>query len=177
MVARGGFAAQQWRDKYPLAGCSQGLSVGLQRVGAGQLRACLLLDRELAQAFQARVAECLQGRFGFLACQRQFGSQGAGVNLLGGFQAVQRHLLENAGRATDVALLIGQVGGGQAQQGCLFRLAFSGLLQQLFDAGLRCARQFAQVGRRRAGASGKQADKAEDVKRAQASDHVSDPDT
>ena len=60
---------------------------------------------------------------------------------------VHRHLLENACGAWEVLLLVSQVGCAQAQQGSVFRgLAGGGLLEQLLDAGIRGAWQFAQAG-------------------------------
>ncbi|AFK68401.1 hypothetical protein YSA_03011 [Pseudomonas putida ND6] len=67
--------------------------------------------------------------------------------MLGRLERVQRDLLENACGAWEVLLLVGQVGRAQAQQGGVFcRLAGSGLFEQLLDAGIRGAWQFAQAG-------------------------------
>ncbi|MCY1341187.1 Ribosomal RNA small subunit methyltransferase I [compost metagenome] len=175
VVGVGGFAAEQRGDEHAIAGGGQLLAVGLQGAGADQLGAHLLFDRQFAEALQTRMAEGLQGRLGFVAGHGEFGGEGAGEDLLRRFQALHRHLLEDACGAALVVLAERQVGGGQAQQGRFFRAAVVRLLQQLLDAGLRRARQFAQSGRGRAAAGRQEADEAEDGELAQASDHVGLP--
>jgi hypothetical protein len=150
VVAGGGFATQQRRDKHALTCGSEGLPVGFQRLGAYQLGAHLLIDWQLGQALHAWLVEGLQGAFRFVAGQGQFGAQGAGEDLLGWLESGDRHLLKNLRGAAQVLLLIRLIGCGQTQRGGLFRLSLGGLLQQLFDAGLWGAWQFAKGGGRRA---------------------------
>ncbi|MDT4820726.1 hypothetical protein FQZ97_538730 [compost metagenome] len=175
VVGVGRVAAQQRGNEHALAGGGEVLAVGLQGAGAYELGSNLLVHRQFGQAFQARMAEGLEGALGLVAGHGQFGGKGAGENLLGGLQALQRDLLQDARRAADILLLVGEIGGGQAQQGRFFRLGFAGLLQQLLDAGLRGAGQFAEAGRGRAGAGNQQAGEAEGGERTQASDHLSVP--
>ncbi|MNP39596.1 hypothetical protein D3C76_1331780 [compost metagenome] len=175
MIGVGCFVAQQRGDEHALAGGGEVLPIGLQGAGAGQLGAYLLLHRQFGQAFQARMAEGLEGALRLVAGHGQFGGQGVGEYLLGRLQAFQRDLLQDTCRAADVLLLVGEVGGGQAQEDGFLRLGFAGLLQQLLDAGLRSAGQFAEAGRGRAGAGNQQAGEAEGGERTQASDHLSVP--
>lgn len=164
-------AAQQWGDEYALACGGEGLTIGFQGTGTHQLGANLLLDRQFTQTLEAGVLQGFQGALGLLAGHCQLGLQGAGEDLLGGLQAGNVDLLENAGGAGHIVLLIALVGSGQAQQGGLFRFALGSLLEHLFDAGLWRAWQLAQVVGGRAGAGSEQAGQKQSGKRAQASDH------
>ena len=124
------------------------------------------------------MSERLECTFGLVTGHGQFCSQGAGEDLLGRLQAVQGDFIENACGLAQILLLISLVSSRKTQQGAFFRSAGGAcLLQQLFDAGLRGARQLAQIGRRRAGTGGQQAGEAESGKRAQASDHLNVPGT
>ncbi|MNZ72859.1 hypothetical protein D3C78_912500 [compost metagenome] len=136
MVAGGGLALQQRGDEHALAGSRQRLFVGLQGFGAGQLAANLLVDRQFAQAREARVLQGAQGGLRLVARQCQLGAQCAGEDLLGGLQFVETHQLQDLLGLGQLALAQCLVGGGEAQQGGLLRLALLGLLQQLLGAGL-----------------------------------------
>ncbi|MNE30113.1 hypothetical protein D3C80_1236130 [compost metagenome] len=177
MVAGGGLALQQRGDEDALAGGGQRLLIGLQGVGAGQLAAGLLAERQFAEACEARVLQGLQGGLGFVARQRQFGLQGTGEDLLGRQQLVQLDHVEDLLGLGQVTLGQRLVGGGQAQQCGLLRLALRGLLQQLRGAALGLARQFAEAGGLLAGTGAEQGGQAEDGKGAQSGDHGEDSDS
>ena len=147
IVGAGGLAAKQRGQESALLCGSQGLAVGFERGGVHAVGAHLLFCRQLGKALQARVGQGGQRCFGLVAAHGQFRREGAGEHLLGRLERVQRDLLENACGAWEVLLLVGQVGRAQAQQGGVFcRLAGSGLFEQLLDAGIRGAWQFAQAG-------------------------------
>ncbi|MCY1431970.1 hypothetical protein D9M71_479490 [compost metagenome] len=147
IVGAGGLAAKQRGQESALLCGSQGLAVGFERGGVHAVGAHLLFCRQLGKALQARVGQGGQRCFGLVAAHGQFRREGAGEHLLGRLERVQRDLLENACGAWEVLLLVGQVGRAQAQQGGVFRgLAGSGLFEQLLDAGVRGAWQFAQAG-------------------------------
>ncbi|MOA10260.1 hypothetical protein D3C78_1301430 [compost metagenome] len=177
MVVGRCLAFQQRGDEHPFAGRRQRLLVGLQGVGAGQLAAHLLADRQFAQAREARMLQGMQGGLGLVACQGQFRGEGAGEDLLGRQQLVQPDQVEDLLGLGQIALAQRLVGGAQAQQGGLFRLALLRLQQQLLGAGLRLARQFAEAGGLLAGTGAQQACQAEDGKGAQSGDHVRDSDS
>ncbi|MNR39878.1 hypothetical protein D3C85_1581200 [compost metagenome] len=125
----------------------QGLAIGFEGGRVHAVGARLLFFRQFGDALQARVGQGGQGSLGLVAAHGQLGTEGAGEHLLGRLEGVQRHLLEDACGAWEILLLVGQVGGAQAQQGGVFRgLAGSGLFEQLLDAGVRGAWQFAQAG-------------------------------
>lgn len=162
VVGAQGIALQQWPHEHALTGCGEGLAVGLECAGANGVGAGLQIDRHLTQMLHAWVVERGQGRFWLTATQRELGGQSVGVDLFVGLELIHLDLLKDACRATRVVLAGGQIGSGQAQQGSLVRrLGSSGLLEQLLDAGVGCAWQFAKAGGGRTGASGQQGSQAE----------------
>ncbi|MNM85399.1 hypothetical protein D3C81_975120 [compost metagenome] len=173
VVGVGGITLEQRRQLRALLGGSQGLAIGFEHRGMHAAGTDLLIFRQLVEARQARVAQGGQGQLRLVAAHGQFCRQGAGEDLLGRFELLQWHLLEDARGAGIVLLLVGQVGGAQAQQCSLLRrLAGGGLFKQLLDAGIRCARQFAEARRGRAGAGCQQGGEAKGCEQPQASDHV-----
>jgi hypothetical protein len=155
VVTAGLFAGEHGRQEHSFAGSGQRLAVRLQGLGANQLGAHLLLQGQFAQTGQARVVQGSEGSLGIVARQGQLGRQGAGIDLRARLEQGQVDLAEYLRGAQVVALSGSLIRRTQAQQGCLLgRLGRGGLFQQLLDARIRCARQFSQVGRGGAGASG-----------------------
>ncbi|MNJ12547.1 hypothetical protein D3C77_67400 [compost metagenome] len=173
LVAAGRVAAEQGSELHAHLGGFEGLAVGFQDAGLDAAGAYLLVFWQFAQACHARVAQGRERCLGLVAAHGQFGAQGAGKNLLGGFELIDGNLLKNTCSLNVVFLSVSQVGGAQAQQGGLFRcLAGGGLFKQLLDAGVRGARQFAEARRGRAGAGCQQGGEAKGCEQPQASDHV-----
>ena len=104
----------------------------------------------------------VQGGLRLVASEGQLGAERAGEDLLGRRQLVELDQIEDLLGLGQVVLAEGLVGGGQAQQGRLLRLALLRLLQELLGAGLGFLRQLAEAGGLLAGAGGQQAGQAEE---------------
>ena len=173
VVFAGGFTFKHWRDEDALPCGGQCLAIGFKGAGMDGASANLLLDRQFAQALQARMTQGCQRRFGLIANHGQFSRQGTGENLWARLECFDGDLLQDLRGLAGIPLAIGQVCRAQAQQGGFFRVfAFSGLCEQLLDTGIRGPWKFAKAGGGRAGASRQQGSKAEGSEQPQASDHV-----
>ena len=115
MVGRLLLVGEQRGNEHALTGCREQLFIGFQGLGAYALAAQLLLQWQFGEALETGMGEGLERAFGTLAGQVQLSAQGAGIDLLGRLERVQRHLLQDVCGLLPVAQAQRLLGGGEAQ--------------------------------------------------------------